>query len=103
MKTTILFWRLLIDNDKIIIKKETMSKLSQLFDGKISVVSGRSKLAVEYSLETISEYINIGACVFLEDEVTRIMPNLVHTPCIGLQRCYLLKARYMSEIHWKIY
>jgi phosphoglycolate phosphatase-like HAD superfamily hydrolase len=61
----------LIDNDKIIIKKETMSKLSELFDGKISVVSGRSKLAVEYSLETILEYINIDACVFLEDELRK--------------------------------
>lgn len=61
----------LIDNDKIIIKKETMSKLSKFFDGKISIVSGRSKLAAEYSLDSISKYINRDACVFLDDELRR--------------------------------
>ncbi len=58
----------LIDNDRMIIKKETMKKLSILFHGKIAIVSGRSRLAAEYSLEPLYKYIRSNACVFLDDE-----------------------------------
>ncbi|MDQ3884895.1 MAG: hypothetical protein M3239_05575, partial [Thermoproteota archaeon] len=33
-----------------------------------AIVSGRSKLAAEYSLKPIIKYFNSDACVFLEDE-----------------------------------
>jgi phosphoglycolate phosphatase-like HAD superfamily hydrolase len=58
----------LIDNDRMIIRKETMKKLSIIFDGRISIVTGRSRLAAEYSLESLYEYICSNACVFLDDE-----------------------------------
>ncbi len=66
----------LIDNDRMIIKKETMKKLSKIFDGKIAIVSGRSRLAAEYSLEPLYNFICSNACVFLDDESRkRAKPN----------------------------
>jgi HAD superfamily phosphatase len=39
-----------------------------MFNGNLAIVSGRSKLAAEYSLRPIINYFNSDACVFLEDE-----------------------------------
>jgi HAD superfamily phosphatase len=63
------FGKPLIDNDKLIITKETLCTLSKEFDGNISLISGRSKLAAEYSLKPIFNNFNQNACVFLEDEI----------------------------------
>ena len=61
----------LIDNDITIISEKTVRKLSKMFDGKISIVSGRSKLAAEYSLGSISEFFSKNACVYLDDELRK--------------------------------
>lgn len=58
----------LIDHDKIIIKKSTIETLSKKVDGKIGIISGRSRLAAEYSLGKFLDYFNNDLCVFLEDE-----------------------------------
>jgi phosphoglycolate phosphatase-like HAD superfamily hydrolase len=58
----------LIKNDRISVSAKTMKKLHEMFNGKLAIVSGRSRLAAEYSLEPIMKYFNINACVFLEDE-----------------------------------
>jgi HAD superfamily phosphatase len=58
----------LIDNDKVVITKATTKFLSKRFNNKIGVVSGRSKLAFEYSLRGILSTFNKEACIFLEDE-----------------------------------
>ncbi|HZA43489.1 MAG TPA: HAD family hydrolase [Nitrososphaeraceae archaeon] len=58
----------LIDNEKVVITKGTTRFLLNRFNKSIGVVSGRSKLAFEYSLQRILSTFNKEACIFLEDE-----------------------------------
>ncbi len=60
--------RPLIANDKVAVKKATMKLLHKRFSGNVAIVSGRSRLAAEYSLAPVMKYFNVPACVFLEDE-----------------------------------
>jgi phosphoglycolate phosphatase-like HAD superfamily hydrolase len=60
--------RPLIKNDKLAVSVKTMKKLYKMFKGNIAIVSGRSRLAAEYSLKPIIKYFNSDACVFLEDK-----------------------------------
>lgn len=57
-----------IKNDRLDVSARTMKKLHEMFDGNLAVVSGRSRLAAEYSLKPMMKYFNLNACVFLEDE-----------------------------------
>jgi HAD superfamily phosphatase len=66
----------LIDNEKVVITKGTTRFLLNKFNDSIGVVSGRSKLAFEYSLQGILSTFNKEACIFLEDEPRKIAkPN----------------------------
>jgi HAD superfamily phosphatase len=58
----------LIDNEKIMITRDTVRFLLSRFNNSIGVVSGRSKLAFEHSLQGILSTFNKEACIFLEDE-----------------------------------
>ncbi|HEX7033099.1 MAG TPA: HAD family hydrolase [Nitrososphaera sp.] len=58
----------LIKNDRISVSSRTMKKLHEMFGGNLAMVSGRSRLAAEYSLKPVMKYFNLDACVFLEDE-----------------------------------
>jgi HAD superfamily phosphatase len=58
----------LIDNDEIVIKKETVNLISEKLQGSIALISGRSKLAAQYSLEPLIDMFDKNASVFLEDE-----------------------------------
>jgi HAD superfamily phosphatase len=60
--------RPLIENDKLAVNKKTMKVLHEKFGGRLAIVSGRSRLAAEYSLNSVMQYFDIDACVFLEDE-----------------------------------
>jgi HAD superfamily phosphatase len=60
--------RPLIKNDKLTVTVKTMKKLNKMFKGNLAIVSGRSRLAAEYSLKSIIKYFNSDACVFLEDK-----------------------------------
>ncbi|HKF26995.1 MAG TPA: HAD-IA family hydrolase [Nitrososphaera sp.] len=60
--------RPLIKNDKLAVTVKTMKKLNKMFKGNLAIVSGRSRLAAEYSLKPIIKYFNSDACVFLEDQ-----------------------------------
>lgn len=60
--------RPLIKNDRISVSAKTMKKLHEMFGGNLAIVSGRSRLAAEYSLRPVMKYFNLDACVFLEDE-----------------------------------
>jgi HAD superfamily phosphatase len=60
--------RPLIKNDRLAVSAKTMNKLNKMFDGNLAIVSGRSRLAAEYSLQPIMQYFNYDACVFLEDK-----------------------------------
>lgn len=58
----------LIENEKIVITRGTARFLLSRFNNSIGVVSGRSRLAFEYSLQGMSSIFNKEACIFLEDE-----------------------------------
>jgi phosphoglycolate phosphatase-like HAD superfamily hydrolase len=60
--------RPLIKNDRVAVTAKTIKKLNKMFKGNLAIVSGRSKLAAEYSLGSLIQYLNYDACVFLEDE-----------------------------------
>jgi HAD superfamily phosphatase len=60
--------RPLIKNDRVTVTAKTIKKLNKMFKGNLAIVSGRSKLAAEYSLSSLIQYLNYDACVFLEDE-----------------------------------
>jgi HAD superfamily phosphatase len=54
--------------DKLVVSRATMKFLNEKFSGSLAVVSGRSRLAAEYSLAPVMKYFDMNACVFLEDE-----------------------------------
>jgi phosphoglycolate phosphatase-like HAD superfamily hydrolase len=60
--------RPLIKNDRLVVSAKTMKKLHKMIGGNLAMVSGRSRLAAEYSLKPVMKYFNLDACVFLEDE-----------------------------------
>ena len=60
--------RPLIRNDRLAVSSATIRLLHKEFAGNQGIVSGRSRLAAEYSLAPIMKYFNASACVFLEDE-----------------------------------
>jgi len=62
------FGKPLIENDRLVIKRATMELLARRFSGNLAVVSGRSKLAAEYSLRPILDTLKQDSSVFLEDE-----------------------------------
>jgi HAD superfamily phosphatase len=62
------FGKPLIENDRLVITRRTMEHLARRFGGNLAVVSGRSKLAAEYSLQPILDTLKQESSVFLEDE-----------------------------------
>ena len=58
----------LIKKDKLVATRSTINTISDMFDGNIAIVSGRSKLATKQSLGSIFDIFNQNASVFLEDE-----------------------------------
>lgn len=57
-----------IERDKVVISSECAEKMYSMFNGKTAIVSGRGKLATEYSLKPLLQYFDLDACVFIEDE-----------------------------------
>jgi HAD superfamily hydrolase (TIGR01549 family) len=66
----------LIKNDIVIINDPLLSTLKTKFNSKISIVTGRGKESVKYSLKKLLDQFNLDASTFLEDE-PRVMakPN----------------------------
>ena len=62
------FEKPLISNDILIIKEESVKKLSQRFNGNLGLISGRSKVASYFTLGNLMKYFKEDACIFLEDE-----------------------------------
>ena len=50
------FEKPLISNDKLIIKEESIKKLSQRFNGNLGLISGRSKVASYFTLGNLMKY-----------------------------------------------
>ena len=59
--------RPLIDKDRVLITKSAMHKISDLFCGRAAVITGRSKLASQYSLGMIYNLFDQKASIYLED------------------------------------
>jgi phosphoglycolate phosphatase-like HAD superfamily hydrolase len=62
------FEKPLINDDILIIKEDSIKKLSQRFNGNLGLISGRSKIASYFTLGNLMEYFKEDACIFLEDE-----------------------------------
>jgi phosphoglycolate phosphatase-like HAD superfamily hydrolase len=64
------YWkgRPLIRNDIQAVTATTMRQLHSIFEGRLAMVTGRSRLAAEVSLRNLMKYFDLDACVFLEDE-----------------------------------
>lgn len=58
----------LIENDDVILNNELCIKLQKKFGNQISMVTGRGKESVSYSLKNLLEKFNLPNSVFLEDE-----------------------------------
>ena len=66
----------LIENDIVIISDSLISKLKLKFDSKISIVTGRGKESVRYSLKKLLNQFDLDNSTFLEDESRNIAkPN----------------------------
>jgi HAD superfamily phosphatase len=68
IKSKYYFGKPFIDNDMIVITDNTIKKIKQRFNGKIAMVSGRSKIAAAYALNNKFYSLNEKNSVFLEDE-----------------------------------
>lgn len=62
------FGKPLIENDRLVVTRKTVDFLTSKFNGNVAIVSGRSKLAAEHSLQPILENLKESACIYLEDE-----------------------------------
>jgi len=58
----------LIDNDKVLLKKELIGKIREKFGQKLAIVSGRGFQATEYSLRDLLKEFDLKNSRFLEDE-----------------------------------
>lgn len=58
----------LIENDKVLLKKELVDTLRKKFSKKISIVTGRGIESIRYSLKELLNEFDLKNSVFLEDE-----------------------------------
>lgn len=58
----------LVENDVIILNDSLISKLKSKFESKMSLVTGRGKESVRYSLKEMLEKFDLKSSAFLEDE-----------------------------------
>ena len=58
----------LIENDVIIVNKSLIEKLQKRFTSKLSIVSGRGKESIRYSLKLLLDKFDLKNSAFLEDE-----------------------------------
>ena len=58
----------LIENDVVIVNKSLIEKLQKRFTSKLSIVSGRGKESIRYSLKLLLDKFDLKNSIFLEDE-----------------------------------
>ena len=58
----------LIENDILLVTNSTLKKISNMFDMRTGIVSGRSRIAAEYSLKSVFKFFDMKGSVYLEDE-----------------------------------
>ncbi len=70
-----------IDKDEVVISAESANEIYSMFNEKVAIVSGRSRLATEYTLKPMLHYFNLNASVFIEDEEKKAKdPSQVKKP-----------------------
>jgi phosphoglycolate phosphatase-like HAD superfamily hydrolase len=64
------YWKgkALIRNDVQVVTASTLRQLHKMYGGRLAMVTGRSRVAADYSLKKLFKYFDLDACVFLEDE-----------------------------------
>ena len=78
-----------IQNERVLIKKVTLSKLKEKFGDAIGMATGRGSIGTFFTLRTAADYLNPKALVFLED----IDPRVLEEKRYGKPEPYaLLKA-----------
>jgi HAD superfamily phosphatase len=55
-------------NDTLLVSHSTMKKISNFFDKRIGIVSGRSRIAAEYSMKSLIKFFDNGGSIYLEDQ-----------------------------------
>ena len=84
----------LIENDFLIINNSLISKLKKRFDSKISIVTGRGKDSVKYSLKGLLNQFDLDDSTFLEDKPRNMAkPNPIS----------LITAIKGMDLHYPIY
>ena len=81
-----------IDDDEVVISQETLHDLSKIFKKKMAIVSGRARLATEYSLKKLLRSFDLDASVFLEDEEREVIANNLNVRVNKPEPYALLKA-----------
>jgi len=75
-------WDGAIRNDKLLIQEETLRDLSEMFDGRLGILSGRRRWEAEYTLNDLLKYFDSRAMIFSDD------PSWCEKPDpMGLIRC----------------
>jgi HAD superfamily phosphatase len=62
------FGKPLIENDKILMRHSTIKKILNFFERRVGIVSGRSRLAAEYSMKTLFKFFDDSGSIYLDDE-----------------------------------
>ncbi|HDD56650.1 MAG TPA: HAD family hydrolase [Nitrososphaeria archaeon] len=60
-------WDGAIKNDKLLIREDTLRDLSEMFDGRMGILSGRRRLEAEYTLNDLLKYFDPKATIFSDD------------------------------------
>ena len=60
-------WRGAVVDEEILVSRETLRELSEIFRGRLGLVTGRGRWETWRTLETLRHYFNSEACVFIAD------------------------------------
>ncbi|MEM2856013.1 MAG: hypothetical protein QW416_02810 [Candidatus Nitrosocaldaceae archaeon] len=69
-----------IEYDRLIITPQSLDVFKKVFGSNIAIVSGRSKIATEYTLKEMITSFNLRASVFIEDEERIVFDKSVSKP-----------------------
>jgi len=65
-----------IEVEKLYVRKSTLSTLKKLFDHKMYLLTGRSRISVEYKIKNLQEYFDVEKSFFIEDIVREGCTNV---------------------------
>lgn len=88
-----------IEYDEVVVNKDCLSMLNERFDGKVAIVSGRSRIAAEYALRDLLGYFNLKASVFIEDEDKYVKRNGLRMNVVKPNPYALLKSMKVMNVN----